>query len=392
MKVYRGKSRGYDLFTVVHYENGKRKREAFGALTSARARAEEIATLTENGRRDVLQLTSADRESYVQAMRLLRPLEIPLHAAVEEYVAARAHLEGAAILPALKDYASRHRNVTAKRVGDAVAEMLAAKSRDGLSARYIETLRSHLNRFAGSFQTNIGSVTAKLIQNWLDALSVGPRARNNIRMSVVTLFHFARTHNYLPKGQPTEADEVSKAKDRGGKIGILQPKQMSKLMAKAKGKNALYFALGGFAGLRSSEILRLEWTDFNFERAHITVAAEKSKTATRRLVPILPNLAEWLRPYRNHQGKLFANRRDADAAIAFAKKCGIDPWPDNALRHSYGTYRLASIADAARVALEMGNSPQKLITNYRELADERDATAWNAITPKRPANVVAMAG
>jgi hypothetical protein len=38
----------------------------------------------------------------------------------------------------------------------------------------------------------------------------------------------------------------------------------------------------------------------------------------------------------------------------------------------------------------MGNSPAKLFSNYRELADEHDAAAWFAISPKRPKNVVAM--
>ncbi len=52
------------------------------------------------------------------------------------------------------------------------------------------------------------------------------------------------------------------------------------------------------------------------------------------------------------------------------------------MRHSYATYRLAATADAARVALEMGNSPQKLMRHYRELADKREAAAWFSISPK----------
>ena len=32
-------------------------------------------------------------------------------------------------------------------------------------------------------------------------------------------------------------------------------------------------------------------------------------------------------------------------------------WKPNALRHSFASYRMANIKDAARVALEMGNSP-----------------------------------
>lgn len=78
-------------------------------------------------------------------------------------------------------------------------------------------------------------------------------------------------------------------------------------------------------------------------------------------------------------------------AIAFAKSCQVE-WPNNALRHSYATYRLAAIANAARVALEMGNSPQKLMTNYRELANEEEAQDWFSISPDRPANIIAVPG
>jgi len=239
---------------------------------------------------------------------------------------------------------------------------------------------------SNAFSTNIGSATAKLIEDGLAAQKLGPRGRNNIRTSIVTLFHFARSRNYLPKGQPTEADDVPKAKDRGGKIGILTPKQLSLLMKKANGNTQLYFSLGTFTGMRSSEILRLDFSDINFERAYITVAAEKAKTA-RRLVPIQPNLMQWLAPYRGRTGSLFNNRRDADRAIAFAKEQGVD-WPDNASRNSYATYRLAATSDTARVALEMGNSPQKLMTNYRELVDEHEAQAWFCIAPKRPKNIL----
>src|SRR5262249_23542470 len=214
--------------------------------------------------------------------------------------------------------------------------------------------------------------------------------RNNYRAAIVTLFRYARKHGYLPREQQTEADLVDKVKDRGKKIEILTPKQMAKLMAKAKGKIALYLALAGFSGIRSAELLRLDWKDFNFTRGHITVGADKAKTATRRLVPILPNLAEYLRPYHRATGHLF-KFKDDKRAIAWARKNGIDPWPTNCLRHSYASYRLAVTADAARTALELGNSPAKLFSNYRELADEHDAKAFFAIAPKRSKKIVEFA-
>ena len=390
VKIYRGKTRGYDLFTVIHYRDGARNRQTFAKFAEARSNAQEVATQIARGRVNVLSLTNADRDSYVAAINLLQPLGVPLHVAIEEYAAARSHLRDESILSAVKAHARRSGNHHDKPVGEIVAELLDDKKQNGASVRYIQSLRSHLTRFAAAFRCNIGSVTAKLVEQWLASLKVGPRARNNNRMSVVTLFHYARKHGYLPKNEPTEADAVDKAKDRGGKIEPLKPQQMARLMAKADGKIELYLALAGFAGIRAAEILRLEWKDFNFVRGHITVAADKAKTATRRLVPIAQNLAEYLRPYHRATGRLF-KAKDDKRAITWAKKNGIDPWPNNCLRHSYASYRLAATTDAARVALELGNSPAKLFSNYRELADEHDAKAWFAIAPKRSAKILPFA-
>src|SRR5207244_7333324 len=124
---------------------------------------------------------------------------------------------------------------------------------------------------------------------------------------------------------------------------------------------------------------------------HLQVAKRKAKTATRRLVPIQQNLMPWLSPQRASIGLVFSGERAADRAIAQAKDV-IGHWPTNALRHSYATYRLAQCHDAARVALEMGNSPQMLFRNYRELADEQDAATWFGLAPKQAPNIVQMRG
>ena len=50
------------------------------------------------------------------------------------------------------------------------------------------------------------------------------------------------------------------------------------------------------------------------------------------------------------------------------------------MRHSFCTYRLASVQRAAQVALEAGNSTKILFSNYRELATPEEAKIW--FTPK----------
>ena len=201
-----------------------------------------------------------------------------------------------------------------------------------------------------------------------------------MRQAVVTLFNFARRRGYLPKGETTEAADVETVRDHDSEIAILTPAQLTKLLRKSKPEYPLYFALAAFTGIRSAELLRLEWSEINFEQGHIEVKARKARIATRRLVPIQPNLAKWLEPYRESKGKIFNSRRTIDSAIKFARRLGI-PWKANCLRHSYATYRLSIVPDAGRIALEMGNSPAKLFTNYRELDRHNHAPEWFAIEP-----------
>jgi integrase len=370
VKIYRHKGRRYknkhyELFTVAYPLNGKQHRKNFSQYQDAQRFASDTATALERGRAQVLSLNAADWQSYLAAKNLLRAFGIPLHAAIEEYVTIR-----------------ERKKVIEKRVGEIVDELLTTKQNSGLSDRYIETLRTYLRRFADSFQTNIGSVNTGAIVRWLDSLNIGPRSWNNVRQAIVTLFNFARRRGYLPKGETTEAADVETRHDRDGEIAILTPAELSKLLKKSKPMYQLYFALAAFTGMRSAELLRLEWSEINFEKGHIEVKARKAKTATRRLVPIQPNLAKWLAPYRGRSGKPFQSRRLVDSAIKFAKRAGI-PWTANVLRHSYATYRLSIMPDALRVALEMGNSPAKLFTNYRELDRHNHAPEWFAIEPPK---------
>jgi hypothetical protein len=71
------------------------------------------------------------------------------------------------------------------------------------------------------------------------------------------------------------------------------------------------------------------------------------------------------------------------------KASGIK-WKDNAPRHSFCSYRLAQIQDAAKVSLEAGNSPQMIFRHYRELVKPSDALKWFAVKPEAPANVLTM--
>lgn len=156
-----------------------------------------------------------------------------------------------------------------------------------------------------------------------------------------------------------------------------------------------FLVIGGFAGLRSAEIERLEWTDVDLASGYIRVAAKKSKTGSRRLVPITDNLRAWLTLIAKPRGPVIelANLPNGIQRLvrsirqSAAKGAEERPWPPlvwkhNALRHSFCSYRLAIVKNAAQVALEAGNSPKMIFEHYRELVKEQDAHRWFNVLPE----------
>jgi hypothetical protein len=102
---------------------------------------------------------------------------------------------------------------------------------------------------------------------------------------------------------------------------------------------------------------------------------------------MLPPLRSWLKKYQGRDGKIIENIKVAYRLTETSKKSGV-PWKGNALRHSFASYRLAEIQSAPQVALEMGNSPAIIFSNYRELVPREQATLWwNLSTATKLENV-----
>ncbi len=68
-------------------------------------------------------------------------------------------------------------------------------------------------------------------------------------------------------------------------------------------------------------------------------------------------------------------------------------WKRNALRHSFGSYRLEQTKNAGQVALEMGNSAKIVMDHYHEIVDAKTAREYWSIKPipRTDRKIVAMA-
>src|SRR4026208_1967282 len=151
-------------------------------------------------------------------------------------------------------------------------------------------------------------------------------------------------------------------------------------------------AIGAFAGVREAQIKRLNWSEVDQKRGHIEIKSSKAKSARRRIIEIQPNLREWLRPYAELTGSVVpVNPRKKLARVR--KAAGLARWPQNGLRHSFASYRLAATHDAPRVASELGHtSPQMLYSTYRELVLPEDAERYWRLEPAAAGeNVVVFA-
>jgi integrase len=212
------------------------------------------------------------------------------------------------VIEAAREYAKRHpEQPTLIMVADLVTEFLAEKKKQGRGARTLETLKSHCKRFGDAVKMNIGEVTASDVEKFVDDLKVGPRTHDNIVDSINTLVEYAKRKRYLA----SDYDEITRIvrldTDDDGPIEIFSLEEMQALIDADDDLLLAFIAIGGFAGLRSSEILRLNWTDVKFDTDCIVVQKGKVKKRgkSRRIVPMVPNLKELLKPFAKKTGMVF---------------------------------------------------------------------------------------
>ena len=292
------------------------------------------------------------------------------------------------------DFYLKHLQAVTRSVplAQAVSELVKNRALSGVSKRYCQDLRSRLGRFCKDFSTRTASeISTREADDWLAALGLSPVTRNTFRRDLRTLFSFCLTRKYCVENPIVG---TSRAKEIEDEIGILHVEEIVFLLNAASVETLPYWAIGAFAGLRRAEIMRLEWSEVDFDSGLIEVKARISKTASRRLVKIQPNLALWLEPYRAETGFVCPNdlqrRIIEDRQRAGLNRC----WPSNALRHSYGSYHLAEFKDAAALALQMGNSPAMIFKHYRELVKPKEAARYWQIKPEEAdnKNVLSFAG
>ena len=404
----------HDSFTLSWHLDG-RKRRRFSDLDVAKREGERIVREKGIGQVAVAALSAADRLNLEAVLAELAKAVGPdkatvgkLTEIVRDYATAIAALpKSATLAEAATDYAKRHPdNVPHKTVAEVADEFVADRAAAGCSEIHLRSLRIRLcQQFATAFAVRMASLSGPVVQAYIYGLQntrtrkpATNRTKENMLRCVVSLANFARRMKYISTDLALELSEIPTPKKQPSPIGIYTPREIAAMLAAADKETIPALAIAAFAGLRMSEVSRLDWRDVRLAERVLVVEAGNAKTAARRVVPIADNLAAWLAPHVRPFGPLNPSDEDgADVGNALGNRLervasrAKVKWQRNDFRHSFISYRVATLKDVPAVALECGNSPAIIFSNYRALATEAEGRAWFAVKPEVQAgNVVPM--
>lgn len=364
---------------LVDYTNPvtqKRERKFFPTKYEAEAHAEKLQQKNAQMGEMAHMLDPKQILEVVSILERLKPFNVKLTDAVEYYVRHAQPRQGKITFAILAD------------------EVISSKERAECKPRYIKALRISYDRFKSSFGDNfVNEISAKQIETWLDSQKYKGITRKNYIRDLKIAFEVAVKNGHCAENvvKNLQLPQIVESN-----IGILTPDEAKRLLIAAHYEDGRvtrkgnivsmvpYIAIGLFAGLRSSELELLDWSEIKLGCGRIEVKAEKAKTSRRRFVEISDNLNAWLRPHLKLTGPIVGiGWRQHLQKIA--ENAGLKKWPKNALRHSFGSYHLAARQNANETALQMGHETTKMLfSNYRTPVTKEDAeTFWKIFPPEK---------
>jgi integrase len=367
---------------------GQRKQVVRANFEEAKQIALDACRLIAGGQQMSLTLVNGERVAYLRATETLSPVGVALDLAATEYATALQVLSGkTSIVEACREWMKRNSTECPRiLIPTAVGDFKKQAETDRKSDERQKQFRIVLDRFAQGFNVEAHTVTPGLISTYLASLPLSERSKRNHRDVLRCFNRWLVLKAYLPKGTDWLENVQNYSARKLSPIQIYSPDEVTALLRVA-GNMTPFIAIAAFAGLRHAEISRLDWNEIDLEDGFIEVAAFKSKTGERRLVPIKENLKKWLQPHRQTGGKVLKYENINKQLSKVARHAKI-AWKHNALRHSYISYRVAECADIPRVADEAGNSPQMIRQHYLRRVKPALAVQWFNIVPEVAGNII----
>lgn len=264
-----------------------------------------------------------------------------------------------------------------KPIKDAVAALVEFK-RGRVGEIRLSDIENRLARFSQACgEKTVAQVTPDDINAFLAEIP-HPATRNDYRKEIVMLWHFCRARKWVSEALD-KTHVPREAEPEKGRVILTIDKTARLMEASTDADVCALNAMILFGGLRREEVEKLDWSAVNFRTGHIEVSAEVSKVARERFAPIPDNLRMWLLPIAKAKGPI-VSRVLMHALRKTWKRAGLYPWPQDAHRHSFISYRRRLIGDA-QTALDAGTSETIIKKHYKRPVTQDDAMRFFSIRP-----------
>ena len=238
-----------------------------------------------------------------------------------------------------------------------------------------------------------GELTEMDWQRWIDQLTRQGLSRSSIAQLVSLASGIyawaAAPSRRLVQRNPLRLVELP-PNDEKPRMRVALAPEAAALLAALEPEDRLPYAIAFYAGLRRSELYRLEWPDvLDGDRiaTRIHVMKSKSDAGTHRRPPIADNLrtilaAAWERRGRPREGKVLGvsvmSGKHAERADAAWKVAGLNRITLHECRHTYASLLMAAGYTIKELMEFMGHADLQMVNRYVKLLPqpgEDDAAA-----------------
>lgn len=305
---------------------------------------------------------------------------------------------------------TQRQKIEDRRLGDAATEYLQSMERMGRNASYIGHVRRALKDLQDKFgNRNVRDFKGQELSGYLFGLPYSKVTLRNKRNYLLGAFGWWKKQDWLEDNPMKKVETPIVQIKEPGILTVAETKQLFRVNEKVDPEICGLLALGAFAGMRSSAISRIDYSEIDLLQRGILTPAEKTKKKRRQWIEDLPdNLWEWIKKTPMHAFDMTHRQMLHRRSIAFKRagllveaddlarenakreRQGIDLLdqspkcpPKNALRHSFVTYHVALHRNPGKTALIVSHRDQEcLYKHYLGISNQQDAKEYFQIFPE----------
>ena len=239
----------------------------------------------------------------------------------------------------------------------------------------LKTVESHAD-------VPIADIATADIERWLQAVNDPCATTHTNRLRYLSVFfNYAKAQGWVTDNPVTR---LPQPKQRRSMPEFLPVAAVRKVFLSASPEAIPRLALGFFAGIRSSELNGVCWSDIKWSDKIITIRPEVAKTGVTRHVTLAANCLAWLRLHMTDLPTMCVSQRRLSTLV------DTSHWPRNCMRHTFCTNHMAMYQNPGRTAFELGHrqDPSLLYRHYRGLVRKSDAEEYWEIRPKKQLEVI----